>query len=104
MSLFGDWLIQEMHTNPDEHDDVDCSRNLLAKMRDERLRAGGPHLQATEGDEIKLYLAAIIRLLIKKGVITTDEIKAVVASLDELDGKRDNRLDGDLKQIVDRRD
>lgn len=39
-----------------------------------------------ETDELKLYLAAIIRLLVAKNVATTDEIRALVAAVDLEDG------------------
>ena len=47
-----------------------------------------------ESDELKLYLAAVLRLLVAKKVATADEIKAVVAAIDREDGVADNRFTG----------
>jgi hypothetical protein len=43
---------------------------------------------------LKLYLAAVLRLLVAKKVATADEIKAVVAAIDREDGVADNRFTG----------
>jgi hypothetical protein len=45
-----------------------------------------------ESDELKLYLAAVIRLMVAKRLATADEIKAVVAAVDREDGIADNRF------------
>ena len=47
-----------------------------------------------ESDELKLYLAAVLRLLVAKKVATADEIKAVVAAIDREDGVADKRFTG----------
>jgi len=44
-----------------------------------------------ENDELKLYLAAVIRLMLAKKLIITDEIKAVVAAVDREDGVEDKK-------------
>jgi len=49
-----------------------------------------------ECDELKLYLAAVIRLLMVKKVASTDEIKAVVAAVDREDGSADQRYSGPM--------
>jgi hypothetical protein len=47
-----------------------------------------------ENDELKLYLAAVLRLLVAKRLATVDEIKTVVAAVDREDGVADNKLTG----------
>jgi hypothetical protein len=47
-----------------------------------------------EADELKLYLAAVLRLLVARKVATADDIKAVVAAVDRADGVADNRFTG----------
>ena len=42
-----------------------------------------------ENGELKLYLAAVVRLLMSKDVVTRDEIRAIVDALDREDGKPD---------------
>jgi hypothetical protein len=56
---------------------------------DERL-----HELAAENAELKLYLAALIRLLISKGTISKQEIQSLVAAVDFEDGRTDGRCDG----------
>lgn len=49
-----------------------------------------------ENAELKLYLAAAIRLLKSKGIITAEELKAMVNAVDGEDGKVDGRLAGGM--------
>jgi hypothetical protein len=49
-----------------------------------------------ENDELKLYLAAIIRLMVGKKVASTDEIKALVAAVDREDGVEDKKFTGPM--------
>jgi hypothetical protein len=47
-----------------------------------------------ENDELKLYLAAVLRLLVAKRLATVDEIKTMVAAVDREDGVEDNKFTG----------
>jgi siderophore synthetase component len=47
-----------------------------------------------ENDELKLYLAAVIRLMVAKKLATTDEITALVAAVDREDGLEDKKYTG----------
>jgi hypothetical protein len=67
------------------------SRTAVPASVEERLET----LQR-ENDELKLYLAAVIRLLVAKKVATTEEIKMVVAAVDRSDGVEDNRYEGPM--------
>jgi hypothetical protein len=49
-----------------------------------------------ENDELKLYLAAVLRLLVAKKLATESEIKAVVAAVDREDGVEDKKFTGVL--------
>ena len=49
-----------------------------------------------ENDELKLYLAATIRILVAKGVITETEVKQFVDKIDSEDGNRDGRFTGKI--------
>jgi hypothetical protein len=51
---------------------------------------------AGENAELKLYLAALIQLLIAKNIVVPDELKTVVEKLDSTDGKANKRFDGDI--------
>jgi hypothetical protein len=52
----------------------------------------------TENDELRMYLAAIIRLLTNKGLITRAEIEEIVTTLDAEDGHSDGKFGGALKK------
>lgn len=54
-------------------------------------------LLTAENAELKLYLAAIIRLLVAKGTVTDAELRLIVDSLDREDGRADGRYDGKLR-------
>jgi hypothetical protein len=47
-----------------------------------------------ENAELKLYLAALMRLLIRKGAISKEELAAVVTAVDAEDGTVDGGFNG----------
>lgn len=49
-----------------------------------------------ENAELKLYLAAVVRLLTKKGQLTRDELAAMVQAVDAEDGQADGGYDGEI--------
>ena len=52
-------------------------------------------LQA-DNEELRLYLAAVVRILVSKGVVTVDEMKQVVDAIDAQDGSVDGKYSGDI--------
>jgi hypothetical protein len=44
-----------------------------------------------ENDQLKLYIAAVIRLLTIKGILTAEEVKRMVDIIDGEDGAMDGR-------------
>jgi hypothetical protein len=54
-------------------------------------------LLSAENAELKLYLAAVIRLLVAKGTVTEPELRLIVDSLDRGDGRADGRYEGRLR-------
>jgi hypothetical protein len=83
--------------------DLSDQKREIESLRDElqRSRATSPGadistLQA-ENDELRLYLAAIVRLLTSKGVVSREEIKQVVDALDAEDGLQDGKFKGRLE-------
>jgi hypothetical protein len=98
--MFGQWLVQHVSSNGS---DIDRGREELARMRDERVQSK-PHLPKinelsalqAENDELKLYLAAVVRLLVYKRVCTVEEISLMVESLDAADGAIDNKMQGSI--------
>jgi hypothetical protein len=82
--------------------DIHDSQQALAQIG-ARLRAAGRfdeelarqlEVLASENAELKLYLAAVVRLLVAKGAITEPELKEIVDAVDRSDGKADGRFDG----------
>lgn len=49
-----------------------------------------------ENDALKLYLAALIRILISRGVISETEIERITRIIDAEDGDEDGRMDGEI--------
>ena len=49
-----------------------------------------------ENDHLKLYLAAITRLLVSKGMLTTEEIEKMVDIIDAEDGAMDGKARGEV--------
>ncbi len=49
-----------------------------------------------ENSQLKLYISAMIRLLIAKNVLTKEEIQSMVEIIDGEDGARDGKARGDV--------
>ena len=52
--------------------------------------------RSREHAQAKLYLASLVRLLLKKGSIAQDELEAMVDAIDAEDGKTDGMYHGDI--------
>jgi len=85
--------------------DLSDQKEEIDRWREEMLRsrASGPgsadefiRLQA-ENDELRLYLAAVIRILISKRVVTQSEVKQIVDAIDAEDGTVDGKFTGNLR-------
>ena len=83
--------------------DISDQKQEIESLRDELRRAratsgAGNNIAQlkAENDELRLYLAALVRLLASKGVITRQELKDLVTAVDAEDGRRDNQLKGPL--------
>jgi len=50
----------------------------------------------TENDELRLYLTAIVRLLVSKGMVSQDELIDIVNAVDSEDGLPDGRYSGNV--------
>ncbi len=72
--------------------DVKRAESQTAKLRVDTATAVG--LLAQENDRLKLYCAALGRLLLKKGIVTLEELSAMLDSVDTEDGVADGRLRG----------
>ncbi|MCA9264683.1 MAG: hypothetical protein KDA60_12570 [Planctomycetales bacterium] len=82
--------------------DIDDVEKEVARLKHEL--AGAYELDVTqerrlamlvkENAELKLYLTATLRLLLAKGVVSRDEIEAVVREVDGSDGEVDGQYHG----------
>ena len=73
--------------------------NLRNDLRRTRMAGGGTNDVArlrADNDELRLYLAALVRLLTSKGVVTRDELTKIVAMVDAEDGQSDGRFTGPM--------
>jgi len=50
----------------------------------------------TENAELKLYLAALLRLLRMKGTVTDEELRTMVHAIDAEDGRVDGKANGEV--------
>ena len=74
--------------------DVVSQSTALAKLRMDA--ACAVKKLAEENDRLRLYCAALARLLVKKGVVSLAEISDMIDVIDPEDGFRDGKLSGRL--------
>jgi hypothetical protein len=81
----------------DHEAEIQQLRNELRRVRgsapdaDSRIRR-----LELDVDEMRLYLAAIFRLLLSKGILTKDEVKQCVEAIDLEDGSADGKYRGNV--------
>ena len=77
----------------------DARRALSKGARSARAAAGQAstigQLEA-ENAELRLYIATVISLLIKKNVVSREEFESINKIIDKLDGVEDGRFDGGI--------
>ncbi len=100
MSWLHEWLTRHEHQGKSLSDTVreisELRRGLRRKdvvdtSQDELIR-----MMEIENGELRLYLAAMIWLLLDKKVVGQDELVKVVEMIDRSDGRADGRYDGDI--------
>jgi len=70
--------------------------SLMEIHQDEQAKDTELMILKRENDELKLYIASIIRLLTNKGMLTTEEIEKMVDIIDAEDGAMDGKARGDV--------
>ena len=84
--------------------DLSDQRSEIDRLRSEirQSRSASPdqsrqleELQA-DNEELRLYLAAVVRILVSRGVVTAEEIKQLVEAIDAQDGSVDGKYSGDI--------
>ena len=88
----------------DQKTEIDRQTAEIARLRDEMRGNRGPAPETSrevwqlrnENDELKLYLTALIRILVSKNIVTPDELNRFVEVIDAEDGSADGRFDGKI--------
>ena len=65
-----------------ERDVEGLQRKLQSKERTDRAQDERLAVLESENDQLKLYLASLIRLLVSKGTLSHDELAALVDGID----------------------
>lgn len=98
---WGRWLLLgDLGQQLDLSDQRQEMERLRAELQGRRLSsvstgARMERLQA-EIEELKLYVAALARLIVRKQVATLDDLKSIVAAIDSEDGSVDGRHSGSV--------
>lgn len=93
MVLLGD-VGQQLDIRDTQRALAQVSDQLRATRRFDHEVARRIDALAAENAELKLYLAAIVRLLVAKGAITPAELHELVEQLDRSDGAADGHFEG----------
>jgi len=75
-------LRRRMHSDARAHAPADLARRVAELEK--------------ENDELRLYLASLVRYLGNKGVLQKDEFARLVEAVDAEDGKADGRYGGEI--------
>lgn len=75
----------------EQKEELDALRDELRRNRMSPGNTDDVGKLRAENDELRLYLAAVVRLLLSKGVVTREELKNIVAMVDAEDGRSDGR-------------
>ncbi|MHC5083676.1 MAG: hypothetical protein ACYTET_07020 [Planctomycetota bacterium] len=77
--------------------DIRVLKESLMEIHQEGQNIDGELLAVRrENDQLKLYIAALMRLLISKQVLSKDEIEKMVDIIDAEDGAMDGKARGDV--------
>ena len=84
--------------------DIEDTERNIKTLRERLSRSGNRDISQdkkianleTENAELKLYIAAIVRLLTSKGTITSEELTKIVEAIDAEDGISDGKYSGDI--------
>jgi hypothetical protein len=94
------FLLGDVGNRPDIsdcEDDIRILKESLMEIHHEGQNIDSELLAVQrENDHLKLYLAAITRLLISKGLLSKEEIEKMVDIIDAEDGAMDGKARGDV--------
>lgn len=89
--------------------DIEDQRREIETLREQMLHAGAGNRDTTdlksrvlqlerENDELRLYMASLVRYLGHKGVLQPEEFRSLVEAVDTEDGRADGRHKGGIVQ------
>lgn len=93
MMLLGDWGQQW---------DIEDQREELAQMR-QRMSQQAAGTQTTveklaaDNAQLKMFVVAIMRVLVRKKLVTPEELEAIIDEVDREDGKQDGGLNAKVE-------
>ena len=79
-----------------ERDIARLKRELAGVFRNDMSQDQKMEVLVRENAELKLCLAAVVRLLLAKGTIAKAELETMVGALDAEDGSSDGKYDGEI--------
>ena len=79
-----------------ERDIARLRREMAGVFRNDMSQDEKMEVLVRENAELKLYLAAVVRLLLSKGTIAKAELETMVEALDAEDGSSDGKFDGQI--------
>ncbi len=79
-----------------ERDIARLKRELAGVFRNDMSQDQKMEVLVRENAELKLCLAAVVRLLLAKGAIAKAELETMVEALDAEDGRSDGKYDGEI--------
>jgi hypothetical protein len=79
-----------------ENDIARLKRQISGSFRKDMSQDRKLDALAAENAELKLYLAATIRLLTAKDIVTVKELKAMVDAIDAEDGRKGGKFSGEM--------
>jgi len=97
MLLLGNWG-QQMDIEDQKREIEDLRHHMRQNARPQgagNLASRVAELEQ-ENDELRLYLASLVRYLGNKGVLQKDEFARLVEAVDAEDGKADGRYGGEI--------
>jgi len=71
-------------------------REVESKFRTDMSQDEAIQTLLEENGQLKLYLAALVRLLTQKGTISQQELAAIVTAIDSEDGSADGKYEGKI--------
>jgi hypothetical protein len=98
---WGRWLLLgDLGQQMDLADRAEEIRHLKSTLARRQRRSGDQAASLRkleqENDELKLCLAAVIRLLVRKGIASAEEIRQLAEAIDAEDGAADGKREGGL--------